>query len=168
MTRMLILTAVGVSLAPGCRDTAAQASAHTPAVESAEPEASARTQYDLATAIDAADAADDPELSYDQIRRTWLGKRYRWSVLRIAPLCRSPERCNVLPFDRGGRDARIVQGWMPRLHIGDAEMKAIEASCGDRARCALEFEATLSDMVLSVDKPTSLGFSDVAIIEAAP
>jgi hypothetical protein len=164
MTRKILLAAAALCAATACNDTEA---AQLPAPATAQPARAsldARSQFDLALAIDQADRSEDPELAYARVRKDWLGKRYRWSVYRIAPLCRSAESCNVLPFDRGGRDARVVQGWMPRLALDDGAMKAIAARCGDLPRCEIAFEATLSQMTLSLDKPTSLAFDQVAVV----
>lgn len=161
MTRVVIIAALAALFASACKDT--EAARLAPAPQSA-PAVDTRSQFDLANAIDLADDSDDPELGYDHVRKNWIDKRYRWTVYRIAPLCRSTGQCNVLPFDRAGRDVKIVQGWMPRLEIDEADMKAIEAACGDRGRCELSFEGTMSSLVLSVDKPTSIEFSDVVVV----
>lgn len=157
----------GAAAGIGCRDNDA-ASMTPPTPDTAEPTTriDSRSQHDLARAIELADSSEEPQLAYDQLRKDWLEHRMRWTVYRIAPLCRSADSCNVLPFDRTGRDAKVVQGWMPRLELGDDDLRAIESRCGDQPRCEIQFEGTVSQLVLSVDQPTSLTFSNVDIVGA--
>jgi hypothetical protein len=125
----------------------------------------ARTQYDLVKEIAAAEAmpkdAAAPRLL--EIRRDWIGKRYQWKVDVIRAVCASAASCNVLPFDTGGADRHIVQGWMPQLELTEDAFAAIQRTCKDADRCTITFQGTLSKLVLSTEEFTSLGFTDVAI-----
>jgi hypothetical protein len=129
-----------------------------------------RSQYDLAAAIAEAERMypDEAEDALDRIRREWQGERFRWKVYLVPALCPSAERCHVVPFDRAGADRAILQGWMPRLELAPAAFAALSEQCGDRPRCAIEFEGTLSRLVLSTDDLTALHFGDVRIVDRAP
>lgn len=126
-----------------------------------------RDQYDLARALDQVEASRDVDATasgYSRLRASWTGKRYRWRVHVIAPLCASRDACNVLPFERGGRDAKIVHGWLPHLVLDDTGFAAIQKRCGSRSMCAIEMEGTLSQLVVDTENPTSLEFRDVRVL----
>jgi hypothetical protein len=124
-----------------------------------------RTQRDLAAEIAGADRLrkDEAEARYGQIRTSWLGKRVTWTVDVLPALCRSAENCHALPFDRLGADRAIVQGWMPRLRLDGATFAALEARCAGRARCPVTVEATVAELSLSTDEPTSLTLDRVRL-----
>ena len=148
----------------GDQSAGAAATLETP--EKAAP-IDARSQYDLVA--DIADAekldSDDAEVRYEEIRQDYQGKRFRWKVHRITALCPGVERCNVLPFDAGGKDhRRIVQGWMPRLQLTPETSAALDARCTGEQRCTFEFEGTLSKFVLSTEHLTSLQFDDIRVL----
>jgi hypothetical protein len=165
--------AAGLAAASACSDHDPPAATRK-AADSKSPRAAAkhasldpRDQYELARALDQVEKGRDPEgavAGYDQIRASWTGKRYRWTVRVVAPLCRSKDECNVLPFDRGGSDKAIVHGWMPHLVLDDGGFAAIQRACAGQQSCRLEMEATLSKMVLDTENPTSLEFDDVQIL----
>jgi hypothetical protein len=144
--------------------------AHDPAgpsgADRAELAVDSRSQYDLAAAIAEAERMypDEAEDALDRIRREWQGKRFRWKVYLVPALCPSAEGCHVVPFDRAGADRTILQGWMPRLELTPAAFAVLREQCGDRPRCDIEFEGTLSRLVLSTDDLTSLHFGDVRIM----
>lgn len=125
-----------------------------------------RSAYDLAAAI--AHASSEPSLSRAQSLETvaadWRGKRYRWQVGVSAPLCRRAEACNVLPFDYASQEGRIVQGWLPRLSLAEADHADLLARCGP-GLCVATVEATLKTLVLSAEDPTSLSFSEVSVLD---
>jgi hypothetical protein len=126
-----------------------------------------RDQYELARALDEVETARDVDATasgYSRLRASWTGKRYRWRVHVIAPLCGSRDACHVLPFDRGGRDAKMVQGWMPHLVLDDTGFAAIQERCGGRDMCQIEVEGTLSQLVVDTENPTSLEFRDVRVL----
>lgn len=148
-----------------------QAPAPETAQQTAEPApgtpiADTRTQYDLATAIGAIEKLpkDEAALKLPELRRDWITRRYQWKVHLIPVLCASVERCNVQPFDTGGADRHIVQGWMPLLEIDEADLAAIQRACPTAERCTITFRGTLTKLVLSTEEFTSLGFTDVEIL----
>ena len=126
-----------------------------------------RSQYDLARALAEVEKSRDPDrvaLGYHEIRTSWTGKRYRWRVRVIEPLCRSRVACNVLPFDRAGRDKAIVHGWMPQLILDEASFAAIRRTCAGVPSCEIGVEGTLSQLTLDTENPTSLQFRDVNLL----
>lgn len=127
--------------------------------------ADARSQRDLAMEI--ADAEnlrkDEQDARYGAIRKSWLGRRVTWKLDVMPALCRAADACHALPFDRLGADRDVVQGWMPRLRLDPAGFAALEARCAGLARCPVTVEATVAELTLSVDEPTSLTLADVRI-----
>lgn len=123
-----------------------------------------RTSYALAE--DVAEALSEPSLtraqSLESVRADWQGKRYRWDVGVSAPLCRVGT-CNVFPFDHASSEARIVQGWLPRLELSEAVHADLIERCG-AGLCVATVEATLKTFVLSAEEPTSLTFTDVSVL----
>jgi hypothetical protein len=111
------------------------------------------SQRDLAREI--AEAERDERL-FRKVARKWNGARVTWTVDVIAALCRTREACHALPFDRLGADRAIVQGWMPRLDLDPASFAALRATCGGTSRCPVTVEATIADLVVSPEEPTSL------------
>ena len=136
------------------------------ASEAARAIADERSQYDLAAQIAEAEKmrTDDAAVRLAEIQRSWQGKRYEWKVDVIQPLCKSPRRCNVLPFDTGRTDSHIVQGWMPRLALTGDTFAAVERACAGQKRCTIQFRGTLRELVLSTEELTSLEFADVEIL----
>ena len=128
------------------------------------PGLDARTAYALAEGIGQALSA--PSLAraeaLETLRKDWQGKRFRWEVGVSVPLCSGPTACNVLPFDHARAEARIVQGWLPRLTLDPSTHADLLARC-DQGLCVATVEGTLSSFVLSPDEPTSLTFSDVEV-----
>jgi hypothetical protein len=136
------------------------------AAPSGPPIADTRTQYDFATALAAIEQLprDQAALKYPELRRDWVARRYQWKVHVVPALCASVERCNVQPFDTGGADRHIVQGWMPRLEIDEADFASIQRACTGAERCTITFRGTLTRLVLSTEEFTALGFTDVEIL----
>lgn len=130
------------------------------------PIADTRTQYDLAAALAAIEQLprDQAALELPELRRDWIARRYQWKVDVVPALCASVERCNVQPFDTGGADRHIVQGWMPRLELDQADLASIQRACPDARRCTITFRGTLTKLVLSTEEFTALGFTDVEIL----
>ncbi len=125
-----------------------------------------RSQYDLASDLTRVENERNLHArasGYDQVRSSWTGKRYHWRVRVLEPLCRAQESCNVLPFDRAGKDRHIVHGWMPRLDLDPAAFAAIRRTCGKHTDCAIEMEGTLARFTLDTEQPTSLEFRDVVL-----
>lgn len=124
-----------------------------------------RSSYALAA--DITNALSEPSLtraeSLETIRLDWQGKRYQWEVGISAPLCRLGS-CNAFPFDHASQEARIVQGWLPRLDLSkDVHADLIER-CG-AGLCVATIEGTLKTFALSAEDPTSLTFSDVSVLD---
>jgi hypothetical protein len=149
-----------------CRDEGGSAPKPAPAqgrVASLDP----RSQYDLAAALTQVETARDRAdlaAGYARLRTAWVGRRYRWTVRVVGPLCRSRDACNVLPFDRAGRDRKVVQGWMPRLDLDEGAFAALQRACAGRAPCEVQVEGTLSRMIADTQNPTSLEFSQVRVL----
>ena len=138
-----------------------------PAAKARTAALDARSQYDLAAALSQVESSRDPDsvaLGYHKIRTSWTGKRYRWRVRVIEALCRSRDACNVLPFDRAGRDKSVVHGWMPRLLLDDSAFAAIARRCSGVASCEIGIEGTLSELTVDTENPTSLQFRDVRVL----
>lgn len=124
----------------------------------------ARTAYDLAHAITTATSESSLTRaeSLERVRRAWQGGRFTWEVAVQPMLCRTAEACTVLPFDHGRAEARIVQGWLPRLRLDEAQHEALMQQCGSRS-CVATIEGTLASFVLSAEDATSLRFDDVRV-----
>ena len=163
---LILLAAVAAACTDGGADDPprrAAPAAKAPRTAPSDP----RTQYDLARALTEVERSRDPEavgLGYQKIRSSWIGKRYRWRVRVIEPLCRSRDACNVLPFDRAGRDRSMVHGWMPHLILDDAGFAAIQRACQGKPGCEIGIEGTLSQLTLDTENPTSLEFRDVRVL----
>ena len=138
-----------------------------PAAKARTAALDSRTQHDLAAALTVVESSRDPDgvaLGYQKIRASWTGKRYRWRVRVIEALCRSRDACNVLPFDRAGRDRSVVHGWMPRLLLDDSAFAAIARRCSGVASCEVGIEGTMSELTVDTENPTSLQFRDVRVL----
>ncbi|HTE54289.1 MAG TPA: hypothetical protein VK698_25715 [Kofleriaceae bacterium] len=145
---------------PGRAPAAAAASSGPATLDS-------RSQYDLARALSEVERGRDraaAATSYQKIRTAWMGRRYRWRVRVLEPLCRSRDACNVLPFDRGGRDKAIVYGWMPHLVLDDTGFAAIQRACAGKSSCQVDVEGELTAFVLDTENPTSLELSKVRVL----
>ncbi|MGH1344948.1 MAG: hypothetical protein ACRBN8_25540 [Nannocystales bacterium] len=127
-----------------------------------------RSSYALAADVSA--ALSEPSLTRAQavetVRADWQGKRYQWEVGVSAPLCRLGA-CNVFPFDHATADDRIVAGWLPRLNLSADVHADLLERCGP-GLCVATVEATLKTFVFSPEEPTSLTFSDVAVLDVRP
>lgn len=136
------------------------------AIRAQKPAAQRDERSSYALAADVAEALSEPSLtrgqSLERVRVDWQGKRYRWDVGVSAPLCRVGT-CNVLPFDHGSSEVRIVQGWLPRLDLSEAVHADLIERCGP-GLCVATVEGTLKSFVLSAEDPTSLTFSDVLVL----
>ena len=131
-----------------------------------DPSLDPRTAYALAEAIGVAlgEPSTTRAEALEILRTNWQGKRFRWEVGVSAPLCSGPGACNVLPFDHASREARIVQGWLPRLTLDPTSHADLLARCGEGV-CVATIVGTLSSFVLSLEEPTSLTFSDVEVAD---
>lgn len=124
-----------------------------------------RSQRDLAAEIERAERLrkDEADVEYGRIRKSWLGKRVSWKVDVVSALCRSADECHALPFDRLGADRAVVQGWMPRLRLDPATFAGLQARCTGRARCPVTVQATVAELTLSTQEPTSLTLAGVSV-----
>jgi hypothetical protein len=148
MHRMLLLS---VAVAACHSDSRPPVPAPAPA-----PSVAKGDQTTLAKELDDADRRG----TWLEVKSRWQGQRLRWTVTRQALLCASAEACNVAAFPIQ-RPAQ--HGWMPKLNLTPATYAKIEQTCGAREQCELTFEGTLSQLIVSGDKPTSMQFSDVVI-----
>ena len=169
LATLSLVAALGLTACQESRDAAPPARTATPRAASAgaAPALDARTQYDLARALSEVERGRDragAATAYSRIRTSWLGRRYRWNVRVVEPLCRSRDACNVLPFERGSSDRKIVYGWMPRLVLDDAGFAAIQRACTGKPACRVDVEGTLSGFVLDTERPTSLELSQVRVL----
>jgi hypothetical protein len=171
MPRAALALAAALALMSSCRDASpdkAQAQGQAQARRSAaRPALDARDQYDLARAMTEAERSRDPDKvarGYHEIRASWTGKRYRWRVRIVEPLCRRADACNALPFQRAGKDKSLVHGWMPRLLLDGANFAAIRRACTGKPSCDVDIEGTLSQLRLDTENPTSLEFRDVRVL----
>ncbi len=146
MTRIALTLLV---LATACRPD------HRAAPEPQKP-AALGTQTDLAKEIDDADRLG----TWIEVTKRWQGQRLRWTVTRQKLLCTSAELCNVAAFPIQ-RPAQ--HGWMPKLALSPEMFAKLEARCGAQLACDVTFEGTLSNLVVSPERPTSMVFTDVAI-----
>src|SRR5437867_4157149 len=137
MPRLLLLVLVApcaLAAASGCKrapagsELAAAGSAATPA---SSGELDPRDQYALLRDITAAQSAplDERPARLEAVRSRWLGRRYRWEALFVAPLCRRPGACVVAPFDTARVASPVAQGWLPRLDLDDAASEGLGSSC---------------------------------------
>lgn len=126
-----------------------------------------RTPRDLARALDRVERGDPAEADdgYGAVIRAFEGRRYRWRLQLIAPLCR-PDGCNVLAFGRDDR-AGIGQSWMPRLVLEPETRRALLERCRDRSPCPIEVTARLAHLVASTQQFTSVTLDRVELTETA-
>ena len=161
-TILLALLACACSRKPGAGAAGTEAA---PTGAGVDP----RDQVQLAHEIQMVEKSDPEaqEARYADVRRDWLGKRYRWTVSLFPPLCQSLDSCYVVPFQGAHVDEHSVQGWLPRLQLDAAGFSAL-AACRGKTACQVSFEGELSQLVLSPDSLTSLAFSNVTIRSAVP
>ena len=130
------------------------------------PAADARDQYTMVREIVAAQLDDDAPSALARVKGEWQGRRYRWEVRHLPVFCRSADACYAAPFDHGRGGEPIVQGWLPKLGLDQAEHAELLRACAPHEQCIVTFEGTLEELVLSVVEPTSLSFVDVDIVSA--
>jgi len=113
-----------------------------------------------------ADPGDVRGPALARVRSSWTGQRYLWEARVVPPLCRSARACVVAPFDRARLPERAQQGWLPRLELSEDGHARLERLCREESPCVVLFEGRLSDLELSMDQPTSVGFTDVRVVGA--
>jgi hypothetical protein len=128
----------------------------------------ARSQFDLAAAIRVIEhEGDDDERAFalEDLSKSWQGERYQWTVNFLPAFCPNEEGCHVVPFDRGGKDKDIVQGWSPELEVSAAQWQKVSKACAEaEGLCRLTFEGTLSKFRISTQELTRLTFSDISLL----
>ncbi len=139
-----------------------------PSAKPAVPSAiSLRSQFDLAAAIRVIEHEQDDEdraFSLAQLTESWEGERYQWTVGFLSAFCPNAQGCHVVPFDRGGKDNQIVQGWSPQLELTDAQWERLAGACAKGSeQCRVTFSGTLSEFRISTEELTRLTFSEVSL-----
>ena len=158
MTRIPLILIAVVGALPGCgRDDARSIPAQRDVA--ARPDLSQATQHDLAAEV--ADA--ERRGTWREVRRRWEGQRLTWKVMRHQALCGDETACNIAPFPIQ-RPAQ--NGWLPALSFAPGEFTKLDAACGKRETCELEFSGTLSRLELSGELPTAVYFKDVRVVKA--
>lgn len=133
------------------------------------PSLDPREQYALVKQVAAARADDDrADAALDAVRKSWQGRRYRWEMRFVGPLCQRAEACVVAPVDYNRFDDRIVQGWLPSLKLSEGAHAKMASQCQDHARCVVRFEGKLSELVLSTQLPTSMTLEDIEVLGVRP
>lgn len=127
-----------------------------------------RSPRDLADALAAVERGDPAEAAdgYARVVRRFQGRRYRWPLYLVPPLCRRG-RCNVLAFDHIGREHGVVQGWMPRLEIDEEQRRLLLERCGERSPCPFVAEVRLAALTASPERFTSVALADVELDAAS-
>jgi hypothetical protein len=130
-----------------------------------------RSQFDLAAAIRVIERVGDDEArasALAALSESWQGARYRWTVTFLPAFCPNADGCHVVPFERGGKDNDIVQGWVPQLELSDSQWQRLAGACAPReTRCRVTFAGTLSEFRISTEELTRLTFSDVSLLAVA-
>lgn len=131
------------------------------------PELDARSQYTLVEAsLKARADADLADSKLAAVRKDWVKHRVRWQMRYIAPLCQRADSCAVAPVDYNQFEGRVVQGWLPSLELTETSHAQVVSQCEGKARCVIEFEAEIKELVLSTVEPTSMTLSHIEILSA--
>lgn len=146
----------------GCDDTARGAAppeeaASRPSAE-AVPDLDERDQYALLRAIvEAKSASEEDQASLmEAVRASWVGRRYRWEVLALPPLCRRPSSCAIALVDYERMGGRPGTGFLPILSMTAPVHRDLLARCESHPPCVLAFEGELRELTLSPGQPTSM------------
>ena len=135
-------------------------------------------QYALLADIRDARAVDRSErdLRYAEVTRAWRGRRVRWDVGVLEPLCARPDACVVLPFDNARLDERSGQGWLPRIELDAEEHARIRDACAQRAEsrgsarpqgaCVITVEASVKGVRLTSELPVAVTLEAARMISA--
>jgi hypothetical protein len=138
----------------------------TPTSPRPAAQALAATQLDLARELAASEMSDDPVTALAALHTRWHGRRLTWTVTRQEMLCRTADACHVTPFPvPAPKDAPRV-GWLPALEFAAGQFDKLTAACAGSTLCSVTFEGELTELVVSVDLPTSLRFTNVAVVTA--
>lgn len=165
---MPLLLALAAAWAVVPRSAPDTALAPTPAATAPTPERSDRDQYALAADIAGAETGPDGSVgsALARARAEWRGRRYRWEVRFVPPLCQDADRCVVSPFDHARLAETRAPGWLPRLALDDGQHARLLALCADHRACVVTVEATLTELELSEDEPTTVTLADVRVVSA--
>ncbi len=129
-----------------------------------------RDQYALANAMIEGQQVDPDEqpASFARVHGSWAGKRYRWSMMRIEPLCRSADDCLVAPFDLGRFAFPLDFSFLPRVAFSSEQHAAhMRDACAPHGlECVVTFEATLSDFQFELGIPPGLTLTDAHFVSA--
>lgn len=127
-----------------------------------------RTQHDLAAEIRLAERHGDEDeraFQFSSLAESWQGQRFRWTTYYLSAFCPNEDGCHVVPFNRGGEDKDIVQGWSPQLKLSQEQWKQLSTECSKaEGQCRVTFEATLSKFRISTEELTRLTFADVSLV----
>ena len=167
LASLLVLTACSRAGEDASKDQN-KPTAETPLASALAHAIDTRSQFDLAAAIRVIEReGDDYERAHAlaDLSDSWEGQRYQWTVNFLSPFCPSEVGCHVVPFDRGGKDKDIVQGWSPELEITAAQWQRLSQACAQSdEQCRLTFEGTLSSFRISTEELTRLTFSDISLL----
>jgi len=103
--------------------------------------------------------------TWSEIAHRWQGQTVRWTVTRQRLLCRSADDCNVAAFPIQ-RPAK--QGWMPQLSFAPGQFDELTRRCGSQEPCEVTIEATIEELDVSPELPTSVQLSRVRIVSPSP
>jgi len=151
----------------GQRPSPGTAASAAPAVRGAiDP----RDQYALANAMIEGQQVDpdDQPASFARVHAAWVGRRYRWSMMRVEGLCRSADNCLVAPFDLGRFAFPVDFSFLPRVAFAsEQELAGMQRACAPHgAECVVTFEATLSNFRFELGVPPGLGLTDAHFVSA--
>ena len=165
--RVLVVLAACVALV-ACARAGEEPVAKAPGAPKSIPVADGADPYALLADIRDAHAADRDSRAarLDDVSRTWRGKRVRWELGLLGPLCPSASGCVALPFDQARLDEPSGQGWLPRLELAPEEHARIGAACEEQPLCVVAVEATVSRVRLSTELPTAVTLAEVRMLSA--
>jgi len=132
-------------------------------------------QYAFLRDLRAAQASDDPrreDAAYAAVAARWRDQVVVWHVLVPRALCRRADACYALPFDHADPRAQdlapILEGWMPRLELGEVAFRRLDSLCGDAATCSVDVAANVKEVTLSTELPTAVALDRVQILAGGP
>ena len=157
MKRILVLVLLAVAASCGKADDRTPASSSSSSSQTPARALEHASAADLAREIEEADRLG----TWRELQHRWQGQTVRWTVTRQRMLCQSADDCNVAAFPIQ-RPAK--QGWMPQLRFAAGQYDALAAMCGNQEQCEATIEATVSQLDVSPDLPTSVQLSNVRLV----
>jgi hypothetical protein len=122
-----------------------------------------RDQYQLAHLLEEA-TRDGVGTELRRLHNDWIDRRYRWEVAYTPVFCRDGERCAALPFDHARLQSSTPHGWLPQLEIDAAQRRSLAERCAElEGQCVFEFEATMTQFEVGLERATTIGFEDVTL-----